>query len=98
MFTVFSLITESEDDADTTPVVVKVTREAQLPDFGQSPIGSQHSEQSDQDTPRNAMSAGKAKEVNVSVLRHRHIRQNAAAMINCFAILNWRITKFSIRT
>lgn len=48
---------ESEDDADTTPVVVKVTREAQLPDFGQSPIGSQHSERSDQETPRNAMSA-----------------------------------------
>lgn len=95
---VFSLITESEDDADTTPVVVKVTREAQLPDFGQSPIGSQHSEQSDQETPRNAMSAGKAKKINVSVLRHRHVRQNAAALINCFAILNWRITEFSIRT
>lgn len=96
MFTVFSLITESKDDADTTPVVVKVTREAQLPDFGQSPIGSQHSEQSDQETPRNAMSAGKAKKVNVSVLRHRHVRQNAAALINCFVILNRRITQFSV--
>lgn len=50
---------ESEEDGDTTPVVVTVTREAQLPDFGQSPINSQHSEQSDQETPRNSISGGK---------------------------------------
>ncbi|XP_062579270.1 centrosomal protein POC5-like [Saccostrea cucullata] len=48
---------ESEDDPDTTPVVVKITRESQLPDFGQSPINSQLSEQSDPETPRNEMSA-----------------------------------------
>lgn len=60
MIIVSCVITESEDDADTTPVVVKVTRETQLPDFGQSPIGSQHSEQSDQEMPRNGMSAGMA--------------------------------------
>nr|XP_022312821.1 centrosomal protein POC5-like isoform X1 [Crassostrea virginica] len=50
-------MSESEEDGDTTPVVVTVTREAQLPDFGQSPINSQHSEQSDQETPRNSISA-----------------------------------------
>ena len=52
-------MSESEEDGDTTPVVVTVTREAQLPDFGQSPINSQHSEQSDQETPRNSISGGK---------------------------------------
>lgn len=57
------IFTESEDDADTTPVVVKVTRESELPDFGQSPIDSQHSELSDQETPRNTRSAGKDKNV-----------------------------------
>ena len=52
-------MSESEEDGETTPVVVTVTREAQLPDFGQSPINSQHSERSDQETPRNSISAGK---------------------------------------
>ncbi|XP_048750876.2 centrosomal protein POC5-like [Ostrea edulis] len=54
---------ESEDDADTTPVVVKVTRESELPDFGQSPIDSQHSELSDQETPRNTRSAEEQKKI-----------------------------------